>query len=93
MSVSPESIPGTVLKWGGIFLLNALVITGAGAVAGGAAFLLLGKLFMPAMSYAELSLTGLRVGGILAGVWAPGVSIVLCFVRGKKENDARAAEE
>lgn len=73
------------LKWLWFFLYYALVIVLLGALAGSLAFLLLGKLFMPEMTFGELGLKGMRVGAILAGVWASGVSIVLCFVKGHKE--------
>jgi len=62
-------------------------ITAVGAVAGGLSFQIFGRLFMPEMTYSELAISGLRVGTILAGVWAPGVSIVLCFMWGKKQRD------
>ncbi|MFP4353106.1 MAG: hypothetical protein ACLFRP_00275 [Puniceicoccaceae bacterium] len=75
------------LRWVGLFLSYALGIVAVGALTGGGVFLLLGKLFVPDESFGWLGATGLRVGAILAGVWAPGVAIVLCFVRGKRERD------
>jgi hypothetical protein len=77
------------LRWPFWFLAYALGIVALGAPAGAAAFALLGKLFVPEMSVGELALNGTRIGAILAGVWAPGVAIVLCFIRGKKERDRR----
>lgn len=70
-----------------LFLGYTLGITMIGATTGGMTFLLLGKLFVPEMTLSELALSGLRVGTILAGIWAPGVSIVLCFMWGKKQRD------
>jgi len=75
------------LRWVGLFLLYALGIVAVGALTGGTVFLLLGKLFVPGETFSWLATTGLRVGAILSGVWAPGVAIVLCFVRGKRERD------
>lgn len=75
------------------FIGYTLGITAVGAVAGGLAFQIFGRLFVPEMTYAELSLSGLRVGAILAGVWAPGVAIVLCFMWGKKQRDRLRAGE
>ncbi len=77
------------VRWLGFFLLYAVGIVAIGAPVGSLAFLALGKLFVPEMTFAELGLNGLRVGAILSGVWAPGVAIVLCFMRGKRERDAR----
>lgn len=77
--------------WIALFLGYTAEIVILGATAGCVAFLALGKLFVPDMTYAELAVSGLRVGAILAGVWAPGVSIVLCFIHGKKLRD-RAKE-
>jgi len=74
-----------VLKWICFFLFYAISIVVLGAIGGMLAFLLLGKLFMPDMTFVELGLKGLRVGAIYAGVWASGVSIVLCFMKGHRE--------
>ncbi|MEM0967209.1 MAG: hypothetical protein AAGJ81_13775 [Verrucomicrobiota bacterium] len=79
-----------ILLWAFRFISYVLIIIACGAFAGSAAFSLLGKLFMPSMTFGELAITGARVGAILAGVWASGVAIVLCFVKGKQERDAQA---
>lgn len=64
----------------------AVAITLAGALGGFLAFLAFGKFFVPDWTWTALALKGLKVGGILAGVWAPGVAIVLCFIRGHRLN-------
>ncbi len=81
------------LYWVFLFLGYTIGIVATGAVAGGLAFQLFGRLFVPEMTFAELSLAGLRVGTILSGVWAPGVAIVLCFMRGKRLRDERRQKE
>lgn len=87
--MNPRRLPPLVagLRWIGLFLLYAVGIVAIGAPTGAAVFLALGKLFVPEMTYGGLALAGLRVGAILSGVWAPGVAIVLCFMRGKRERE------
>lgn len=93
MNDSPDQSRRNPVYWFFLFLGYTLGIVATGAVAGGLAFLALGKLFVPEMTFAELSLTGLRVGTILSGVWAPGVAIVLCFMKGKRLRDESRQEE
>jgi hypothetical protein len=76
-----------VWRWPLLFLAYGLLTVAAGAIVGTVGFLLLGKLFTPDLSFAELARHGLRMGSIYAGVWAPGLAIVLCFMHGKRERD------
>ncbi len=77
-----------ILRWAGIFLYYALGMVAIGAATGCAVFLILGPLFLKESSYGEIASYGLKTGAILAGIWTPGVAIVKCFVKGKKERDS-----
>jgi len=76
------------LRWAGFFLFYALTLVAIGAVTGCIVFSLLGPLFLEHSSRSEIAFYGLKTGAILAGIWAPGVAIVKCFVRGKQEREA-----
>ena len=74
--------------WIGFFFYYALSMVAIGAVTGCAVFLVLGRLFLADASWTDLALYGLKTGTILSGIWAPGVAIVKCFVRGKHARDS-----
>jgi len=90
-SARPSSAGGWIglgLRWVGIFFFYAITMVAIGAATGAAVFSLLGPLFLDNSSRGEIAFYGLKTGAILAGIWAPGVAIVKCFVRGKKEREA-----
>lgn len=77
------------MRWLLIFLYYVLGMVLIGALTGCLVFLVLGPLFLKESTLTEIALNGLKVGTILAGIWAPGVAIVKCFILGKKERDRR----
>ncbi|MBC2601919.1 hypothetical protein [Puniceicoccus vermicola] len=78
-----------IIRWAGIFLYYTLGMVLIGATTGCLVFLILGPLFLKDETTWNIALYGLKTGTILSGIWAPGVAIVKCFMRGAKERKER----
>jgi len=82
------SLLRNILYYLGYFVYYTVIILGAGTVIGLILFTLLGPLFGE-YSFSFLLKKGAWVGFRYAGVWAGGVSIVLCIIRWKKIRDSK----
>jgi len=74
-----------VAYWFGWFLTYLAIIIGLGAVIGSLLYTTLGLLTHPDLSWSERALYGMRDGSQYAGVWAGGLSLVLCWMKGYKQ--------
>lgn len=69
------------VRWFPTFLLYASIMIAAGALVGTVLYGTVGVWLVDGMPLADLLRKGAHDGAFLAGVWAPGTSIVLCFMR------------
>lgn len=79
-----------MVYWTGWFLCYVVGIVACGGIIGGVIYVTLGVLSHPDLHWAERLLFGLRDGGQYAGVWAGGLSIVMCVMKGYKQACARS---
>ena len=79
------NIIGKIIRWFFIWLCFVFIISLAGAFVGVLTHLLFGLIFMDAPDYEYQAALGFSNGLHFAGVWAGGLSIVLCFMRARKE--------
>lgn len=75
------------LYWLASFFAYFVTIIFIGAVLGAISFALVGALTNPGLDLSYRLAKGVINGAQLAGVWATGVALVLCFVQGKRRND------
>lgn len=82
-----------VCYWAGWFCLYVLMMLAIGAVLGGILFVTIGAFSHPQLAWSERLRMGASDGAFYFGVWAGGMSIVLCFIRGHRMNAKRRAAE
>ncbi|HSH08805.1 MAG TPA: hypothetical protein VK995_00340, partial [Oceanipulchritudo sp.] len=70
-----------VIRWLLLWLLLVIAICLAGAVVGAVVFPIAGRLLSMELTIPEMILNGLKDGGFLALIWAPGISLVVCIMR------------
>jgi len=70
--------------WAVYFLCWLLGIVGCGALIGAISFPLLGPLFGSTKSFFEHSCVGARHLGFIALVWAPGIALIACVMRARR---------
>ena len=73
------------IQWIGLFLLFTVEITAVGALLGAVTFPIAGILIGAERGWAELTLLGLRNIGFWFFIWAPGIALVRCIMRGYRE--------
>ena len=78
-----------VFYWLGWFIAFVVSIIATGAVLGCILFLTIGALTHPDIVLSERALSGLLDGGRYAGLWAGGLAIVLCFMKGHRRSVMR----
>lgn len=78
----------TGLYWIFYFLVCCATILSAGVVLGSVAFVIVGQMLPKDYETLFLLKKGAWVGFRYAGIWAGGVSIVLCIMRFKKKREA-----
>ena len=66
--------------WIPVWFLLTISICIAGAIGGGMLFPVAGSLLRMDLTVRQMFLNGLFDGGFLALIWAPGGSIVICFL-------------
>ena len=78
-----------VFYWLGWFSAYVVSIIATGAVLGCILFLTIGALTHPEIVWSERTLNGLLDGARYAGLWAGGLAIVLCFMKGHRRSVMR----
>ena len=71
--------------WTGWFIIYVGGIVALGAVVGSILYAIAGSFSHPDLHWTQRMLFGLRDGSQYAGVWAGGLSIVICFMKGHKQ--------
>jgi len=84
---------GIALYWLASFIAYVVVVIFIGAVLGAITFALLGALTHPHLELSYRVAKGILNGAKLAGVWAGGIGIVLCFMQGHRRNRQRSAPQ
>jgi membrane protein implicated in regulation of membrane protease activity len=79
------NILGQIIRWFFIWLCFAFIICLAGAFIGVVTHLLFGLIFLDTPDYECQAALGFSNGLRYSGVWAGGLSIVLCVIRARKE--------
>lgn len=69
------------IHWSLYFLFWTAAIGAAGAALGAVLFPLAGLCFHTGHTAGQLLVSGIRIGGFYACIWAPGTAIVLCVMR------------
>jgi len=67
--------------WAVYFLFWLVVIVVGGAIVGAVSFPLLGPVFGSKLTPLQHTIAGARHLGFIALIWAPGIALVLSFVR------------
>lgn len=91
--MSFKRIIALVFHWLGAFLLYLSATLLLGGVIGAGLFLSIGALTHPDVPVVDRLSRGFYDGFLYAGVWAGGLAIVLCVMRGHREHRQKAAEE
>lgn len=86
-------ILGSALRWLFTWIYYVAIICFVGAVLGVLSHVLLGPLFVDEPDFGYLAAFGFMNGLTYGGVWAGGMSIVLCVIRARKEYLAKHPEE
>lgn len=84
-SPSPQAkrnIPLLAAHWAGCFFLYLGAIILAGGLLGATAYLILGAITHPELAVSYRLSKGFLNGCYYAGVWAGGLAMVLCVMRG-----------
>ena len=79
------NILGEIIRWFFIWLCFVFIICLAGAFIGVVSHLLFGLIFIDTPDYKCQAALGFSNGLRYSGVWAGGLSIVLCVMRARKE--------
>ena len=79
------NILGQIIRWFFIWFCFVFIICLAGALIGVVTHLLFGLIFMDMPDYKSQATLGFSNGLRYGGVWAGGLSIVLCVIRARKE--------
>ena len=74
------------LYWLASFFAYFVIVIFIGAVLGAVSFALVGALTNPDLDLSYRLAKGVINGAQLAGVWATGIAIVLCFIQGRRRN-------
>lgn len=75
--------------WAVYFLCWLLAIVGGGALIGAIIFPLFGPFFGSDRTALAHAVAGARHLGFIALIWAPGIALVACVVRAKRNKSAR----
>jgi len=79
------------LNWFVVWIYYVALTLMAGAVLGVGSHVLVGPFFVEAPEWVELAAHGFLRGVHLAGLWAGGLGIVLCFMRGARRRASAAS--
>jgi hypothetical protein len=79
------NILGQIIRWILIWLCFVFIICLAGAFIGVVSHLSFGLIFMDMPDYKRQAALGFSNGLRYGGVWAGGLSIVLCVIRARRE--------
>jgi hypothetical protein len=75
--------------WLGVWVHFVCIILLLGTLLGAFLHWLIGSLFFESPEASYLFAMGAQNGFFYSGVWAGGLAIVLCFIRGHRENNCQ----